>query len=405
MSVRDALWGRLFGGGPALGKALRKGIPRTLREARAVDRRVYTLPPEGVEKGRVLLAYIVRGFYESPGAAVVRSHTHYWEAMEIARAWAEQGFHVDVIDNFNREFSPEGHYDVVMGARMILESMAKKVKGAPLVVLHADTCHWLANNSAQLVRLKAIQDRRGVSLEPRKLIEVNRALECADAMTVLGNQFTIDSYAHRSVDTYRVPLSTVREAPWRDRDWETASRSFVWFGSQGLVHKGLDLVLEAFTALPDLHLYVCGPIDEERDFVDAYRTELYETPNIHTVGWVDVESREWGELVTKCCGVVFPSCAEGGAGSVLVCMHEGLIPIVTRSASVDIPDGGGVVLEEDSVEAVVKAVAGLAERPPHVLESMSREAWTHVRTHHTRAAFARRIREVVCDLATRVGDT
>ncbi len=397
--TRDALWGRAFGGGSALGRGLRRSIKRAIRTAKDVDRRVFTLPAVGNERGRVLLAYIVRGFFEAPDSVILRSHTHYWESMEIAKAWAEQGFRVDVIDNYNDDFRPAAPYDVIMGARMALEPMSNRIKGSPLKILHADTCHWLTSNGAQFRRLAGIQERRGVSLEPRKLIEVNRALEVADAVTVLGNEFTIASYGYGAVPTHRVPLSSVSESPWRDRDWEKARRSFVWFGSQGLVHKGLDLVLEVFAKMPDLTLYVCGPIEEEKDFVAEYQTELYETSNIHTIGWVDVKGARWAELVQACGAVVFPSCAEGGAGSVLACMHAGLSPVVTASASVDVEKEAGVLLIDDTVSGLVEAVAAMATEAPAVRETRSRMAWEQVGRTHTRNAFSSRIREVVATLA------
>ena len=37
-----------------------------------------------------------------------------------------------------------------------------------------------------------------------------------------------------------------------------------------MVHKGLDLVLEAFVAMPEYHLTVCGKVSSEKDFEDAY---------------------------------------------------------------------------------------------------------------------------------------
>ena len=63
------------------------------------------------------------------------------------------------------------------------------------------------------------------------------------------------------------------------------------------MHKGLDLVLEAFARMPELHLTVCGPIHEEPAFEAAFRRELYETPNIETLGWVDIASPAFAELL------------------------------------------------------------------------------------------------------------
>ena len=392
MSFMDTAWGVAFGGGHALGADLRRGVPRLVQDVKAIDRRTVTLDPRGPQKGRVLLAYVIEGFFRADDEPFMGRHTHYWEALEIARAWSELGFRVDAIDNYNLSHRPEGSYDVVVGARMILEPLLKRMDNEPLKVFHIDTCHWLANNTAQLRRIRAVQDRRGETLKPRKLIEVNRAAELADVATVLGNDFTMGTYAFRDLAIHRVPISSVAPGDWMDRDMETARRSFVWLGSQGLVHKGLDLVLEAFAGMPDLDLYVCGPIDEEKDFVAAYRRELHETPNIHPIGWIDVQGPEWAEIARKCSAVVYPSCAEGGGGSVIACMHQGLMPLVTPSASVDVPDGGGLELKDETVEGIREAVRSIAGESPRRLVERSRSAWEHVRRHHTRAAFAENYR-------------
>ena len=69
--------------------------------------------------------------------------------------------------------------------------------------------------------------------------------------------------------------------PWPDqKDFDRCRNSFLWFGSNALVHKGLDRVLEAFAEMPEYHLTVCGPIHEERDFLATYHRELFDTPNI-----------------------------------------------------------------------------------------------------------------------------
>lgn len=38
----------------------------------------------------------------------------------------------------------------------------------------------------------------------------------------------------------------------------SSRRNFLWFGSVGLIHKGLDIVIDAFKELPDLSLNVYG---------------------------------------------------------------------------------------------------------------------------------------------------
>ncbi len=40
----------------------------------------------------------------------------------------------------------------------------------------------------------------------------------------------------------------------------------MWFGSGGMIHKGLDLVLEVFARMQEYHLHICGPVHHEEDF-------------------------------------------------------------------------------------------------------------------------------------------
>ena len=46
--------------------------------------------------------------------------------------------------------------------------------------------------------------------------------------------------------------------------------SFLFIASGGQVHKGLDLVLEAFARRPHLELFVCSLFAEEGDFCSTY---------------------------------------------------------------------------------------------------------------------------------------
>jgi glycosyltransferase involved in cell wall biosynthesis len=214
------------------------------------------------------------------------------------------------------------------------------------------------------------------------------AIEHADYATILGNEFTIGTYAYAGKPLFRVPISTPVLYDWPDdRDLARACNRFLWFGSEGFVHKGLDLVLEAFAELPDHELTVCGPIRGDRDFERAYYRELYNTPNIHTMGWVQVTSPEFQALVRNCIGLVFPSCSEGQSGGVVTCLHAGLVPIVSYESGVDV-DPWGVVLRDCSAESIRQAVRAVSSLPASELKTRTRLAWDYARANHTKEKFA-----------------
>lgn len=394
---------------------VRRVARKVERRARKLDERVVSLRPEGAPAhGRVLLSYIVDPFLLPPGAEPSHDHTHHWECREMARAWLEAGYAVDAIHWTNTRFEPVAGtvYDVLIDPRLNLERLGPRLGPGCLKILHAETAHHSFHNPAQERRRRALCERRGFELPPNKMLEENRALEHADAITLVGNEFTAGTYASGGKPIFRVPLSNPFLYPFpEERDLARARRRFLWFGSGGLVHKGLDLVLEAFAGLPDHHLTVCGPIDREPVFERAYWRELHQTPNIRTEGWVDVGPGPGGERFTEIArstlGVVYPSSSEGGGGSVITCMHAGLVPLVTREASVDLRSGDGpehgVRLDDVSVEGIRRAVRELSERPADELEAMARAAWRHAREHHTRERFAREYRRVVGELEALAG--
>lgn len=246
-----------------------------------------------------------------------------------------------------------------------------------------------------------MQQRRGTTLPARRYERPNRGIEFADCGVMFGNEFTLSTFRYAGRPLYRVPIPCQTTYAWpEDKRWDQVRRSFVFFSSGGMVHKGLDLVLEAFAGMPDYGLTVCGPVEEEEDFCAAYRKELFETSNIRTLGWVDVQGRGFLDMAHSSIGLVYPSCSEGGASAALTCMQTGLIPIVSYESSVDMLDFG-LQLKQCTVEDIREAASTLASLPTALLERRARETWQYARAHFTRERFAEefgRLMAVLLDL-------
>ena len=344
----------------------------------------------------LLLSYILDAFFLQPDDPTLLKHTHYWETRQIAQTWLDLGFAVDAIHWKNQDFVPEKRYNFFIDVRMNLERIGPLLNPDCIKIMHIETAHWLFHMTAQHNRLLDLQRRRNLTIGPRKAVSPNWAIEHADCATILGNDFTRGTYAYANKPFYRIPISVPVVYHWPEsKDFATCRRSFLWFGSGGLVHKGLDLVLEAFAQMPDFQLTVCGPVNEEKEFERAYAQELYHTPNIRTVGWVDVGSSAFTDITRNCIGIVYPSCSEGGGGGVITCLHTGLIPLVSYETSIDVDDDMGIVLSDCSVDTIQQAVKKIASTPAPKLRSMARHSWEYARANHTRESFATIYRETV----------
>jgi glycosyltransferase involved in cell wall biosynthesis len=272
---------------------------------------------------------------------------------------------------------------------------------ACLKIVHFDTAHWLFNNHATYSRSLNLQRRRGVTIpaNSQRIVEGNLAIEYADCGTILGNQFTMSTYQYAGKPLFRIHIPSCVTFPWPEsKDYEACRKNFLWFGSNGLVHKGLDLVLDTFADMPDCNLTICGPIQEEKYFVKEFYQLLYERPNIHTIGWVDVDSPRFIEIADRSVGLIYPSCSEGGGGNVITCMHAGLIPIVSYESSVDVDDSCGLILAENSIDEIKDAIHRVYSLPGLEIKRMSRNAWEFARTHHTKERYIEEFKKTILNI-------
>ncbi len=187
----------------------------------------------------------------------------------------------------------------------------------------------------------------------------------SDAIIGVGNQLSVGSWK----EVFNGPIYSYNNCGYREirgpsesKDFEFAKQRFLFFASASQMQKGLDLLLEIFPQHPDLHLYVCSLFKMEKDFCDCYYKELYETPNIHPIGWVQVNSPQFYFLIDRCAYVILPTCSEGQPGSVVHCMQAGLIPIVTAEAGIDTEDFG-IKLSGDDIEVIESTVIELSQLP------------------------------------------
>ncbi|MEO1087846.1 MAG: glycosyltransferase, partial [Acidobacteriota bacterium] len=384
---------------------VQRRIAKVRRKLKKVDRFVgHFEPAPGVEvKGDVLVAYIADAFMLKTGSEKVdesrvpHSHTHWWESLQIVETFLDLGYRVDATSWLNTEFRPTKPYKAALDVRILLQDWAPQLPQDCVKILHAETAHCSWHNPAQQRRLEALEQRRGRGVGAVKLIEDNRSLEVADAVTLIGEDapWVHDSYAWADVPIFPIPISTPLLFDPIRRDYRDARRRFLWFGSAGLVHKGLDLVLEAFAATPELELTICGPINREREFEREYWRELYETPNIHVHGWIDIAGPEYRQLMSRHASVIFPSCSESQNGGIITTMHAGAIPILSRETGVPLTPERGVLLEDCEIETLQKVMRDVAARSPEELQSLSDAARTYAREHHTRDRFARVYRESI----------
>lgn len=348
---------------------------------------VIHLKTKNKARGNVLFSYDTSPFLRLPGEDYF-SHTNQWECKEIANIFLNRGYNVDVIDSRNVTFIPSKKYDFFIDVHQNLERIMPFLNKDCVKIFHITTKHWLFQNYVEYLRLLNLKKRRGIVLKPERILSATNSIDFADYVSYLGNQSTIETYDFSEKIIFPIPLSTTHLYPFSEgKDFEKCRKNFLWLGGGGLVLKGLDLVLEVFGRTPEYNLTICGPINPRGDFEKLYHRELYKTPNIKTISFIDLGSQKFSDIVNSSLSLIYPSASEGQAGSVIVSMHAGLIPIISYESGVDINDFG-IILKKSSMEEIKKSIERISNLPALALKSMAKGAWEYARKNHTRERFS-----------------
>jgi glycosyltransferase involved in cell wall biosynthesis len=365
---------------------------------------VVSLRAVGAAKGSVLISYNNEGFlYKQRGEVVPISHPSFYKTMVMAQTFLDLGYDVDVIHCENQRFIPWKPYDVVVDVRFNLQRLKPYLPETCIKIFHCDTAQAVFQNVAEMNRMLAFQQRKGVTVPANRLETPHLGIDHAQYLTTCGNDFTINTYAYSGKPIFRLPSITQTTWPWfENKDLEACRHRFLWYGSRGMIHKGLDLVLEAFTQLPDCHLTVVGPVLNEPEFATAYHNELFHTPNIRCVGWLDNSSDQFRNILEQSIAHVFCSCSEAGAAAVIETMAAGVIPVVTYEASVDVEDYG-VLIKDVSIETIIQGIRSIAGMSGDELRRRSRNAWETATAKHRPEQFERAYRTTIETILARHG--
>lgn len=314
---------------------------------------------------RALLHYMTSPFLDSRLARRY-SHTNYWEIMEICRVLDRAGFQVDVVDRSERKWLPEDEYSVFIsnasgnsGRRF--PAYASRTPSA-LKIFYATGTEADLSKELMLARYSAFERRTGVTAKPMRVphnVDTQANIAATDAVVCMdGNGFATRSYAKFNLPTSKVVPSTSPALRY-DYAWHDSRdlASFLCFASNGFIVKGVDMVVEAFRKMPHLKLFIAGP-DTDSGFWKAYGSIIESCPNISYEGFLDIRSKRFRELCSRCSFTILPSASEGACTSVATTMRTGLVPITTVNTGID--DGSAGYILSCDIDSLVDAIAQVA---------------------------------------------
>ena len=350
---------------------------------------------QGKAARRALLSYLVLPLLPP---SVFRDRVKFSNrgiAQAIPRVLNEMGYSVDIVNYDNRSWFPDRPYDLFIGHGGInFESICRRLSRCTVRIYFATGIYWREWNANTGRRTADLVSRRGVTLSSYRAIEHDEeyALNNSEGIICLGNSTAIQTYGRfPHVIGINNAVFPVAWEGWRGKEIEEGRKQFLFFSGRGNVHKGLDLLLDAFAGT-DLHLHVCQHL--ESDFADAYRRELTVCSNTHVHGFVPMRSRKFYALANRCAWVISPTCAEGQPGAVLECMAHGLIPILSEEANIDVGKWG-IPLPDCRIDTLRSTLCRASRMETDSIRQLTAEVVEMTRNLYSVENFSRNIRQAI----------
>lgn len=329
-----------------------------------------------------LLVYVTEPFI----TGMNNTHQNNWQVIEIAKAISSFGYNVDVCDyNYNKsDFNKK--YDLLIDLHPRDNAVYNKfLKPDCIKIAYLTGSNTSFSNIAEQKRIDDVYKRRKVKLIPRRqAMLISKRIENYDAAFFIGNEYNLKTFSEFKMPPVYFIKNTGYDFNFCNE--RRKANNFMFLGSAGQVHKGLDLLLEVFAEkCKDCNLYVCSSFENESDFCKAYKNELYNTPNIYPVGFVDIKGDKFKEIAEKCAYMIMPSCSEANAGSVLTAMSAGMIPIVSCECGFE--DDEVIHLKDCSKECIEDSIKFYASKDCEWIKSESEKSVNIVKERYSEECF------------------
>lgn len=345
-----------------------------------------------VNAKRVLIIYcmdaipwLLQGkLYQMP---YLNFHSMWWESAAMVEIFVKSGIIVDYADYSNLPSLEWEKYDYIIDLGYVMHKIPD-IKGQKKIY-YSTGQHWLTHNVGELSRIRDFYYRTGIYVDAERQIKPIYADDYADFMTYFGNEEMLKGYT-TTCSKVLLNISALSPKVEIKKDFDLARNHFLWIGGGGAIHKGLDLVVEAFASMPELTLHIIGSHTTEKGFMNWFSTMLQNHPNIIHHGWLNIESEEFCNIARMCISIVYASVAEGGAGSVAQAIHYGLIPIVTKTSAVRSAHLGYEIKTDNTneiISEIVNYVRNIHDLPESELKIMTDKVSSFATQYHTREAY------------------
>ncbi|MBR3602261.1 MAG: glycosyltransferase [Lachnospiraceae bacterium] len=311
---------------------------------------------------RVLIVYLDLIKTDSELCEEGAVHTNRLELFQIIRYFIKCDYIIDVCANYDLdavENIRKHKYDIVFGLGEVFRRVAAETDAFRILYLTENP--YDISYMREKERVDYFYERTGkrVDLQRTGSFFKKDDEKLADAIICFGDDKFLSDL---SVPVRRILPSMIFNENFRDYS-KRKNNNFLILGTDGFIHKGVDLLIEVFNKHPEWNLYMCGHCIEEKVKEHGYVLNS----NIHNCGYIDIKSDIFVELAEKCMFIVLPSCSEAASTAVMTGMCHGMIPIIMKDNGMDELTQYCEFFEDYRIESIEKKIHEIIEEPIELL--------------------------------------
>lgn len=342
---------------------------------------------------RVLISYV--DYFSTANFGARIGHTNNLESVQIINVFKEMGYIIDVVHCNAIEslkFFTCEKYDIIFGFGEVFYEISKLNSNAKKIMYVTENHPELSlKNELERNQYFYERTRKKISLRRSGIFYKEEHFKNIDCAIIMGE---IEPFKRYGIPIYNIfPTGLLnKNYIFRFRDLEESRKNFLWLGSNGAVHKGLDLLVEVFKKNPEITLHICGFNSEEKYL------KIPKLKNIINYGRIDIQGDNFLDLVEKCSYIILPSCSEGFSTSIATGMLHSMIPIVCKDTGFNRLNNNVILLEDFKVDYLEKEVLNLSKKNINNLKKIHEEVYKHARKSFTIKDFTENFEKIIKEI-------
>lgn len=349
------------------------------------------------QQKKILLCYSVEMFNLTFESTVF--HANMFHSIQMIKVLINHGYSIDVCKAKNTFDLKrlKRNYDFIIGFGPLYESIiAEDIKGKKILLLTENDPVYVKEKYK--LRVNYFIERHGRSLlrfnTRRDAFYTPRQIELSDICIAMTSDFNL-ARINKLMTTYKINVNGLSNDSFilENKCLQGVRHNFVWFGSAGAIHKGLDILVDVFAQLPNYSLSLYGLNKKEKPLIEKIASN-----NIKICGSIDVTTDNFiQDVVDKHAFVISASCSEGMNTGVATCMMHGLIPVMTKETGFDNP-GCYVDFEDYSIEGIKAVILELEKISNERLAEMRDSVYKYARKTYSLENFTKEFDEIITSI-------